>query len=229
MQIDPTKVDVPEEHWDSAFAPSSLVSVITTVDSAGQVNAAAFGTCTRVGHDPVYLSFAVGAGKDTYLNVLARGEFVVNTPGFRPEHLLATRVTGLDFPRGVDETGPAGLHVIPSTQVEPPRIAEFNRHFECVVEWAHRWRDRMVVCGRVVAVSADPGIVGDDGLIDWDRTRPFHFCGWPYEDAFVPMDQVTHVPMAWTGPEATAGERPIPPVVDESYGPSTPDPVRSTR
>ena len=54
------------------------VRTITTADAGGQVNAASFGTCTRVSHAPVTLAFAVGAGKDTFDNVLETGEFVVN-------------------------------------------------------------------------------------------------------------------------------------------------------
>lgn len=70
------KIDVPAEHWDRLFAPSSCLVMITTVDRAGKINAASFGTCTRVCHDPVYIAFTVGATKDTYANVLATQEFV---------------------------------------------------------------------------------------------------------------------------------------------------------
>jgi flavin reductase (DIM6/NTAB) family NADH-FMN oxidoreductase RutF len=52
-----TKVDVRPEWWDNIFSPSSCLAIITTVDKAGQVNAAAYGTCTRICHDPMYISF----------------------------------------------------------------------------------------------------------------------------------------------------------------------------
>ena len=61
--------------------------MVTTVDEAGRVNAASFGTCVRVCHDPVYISFTVGAPKDTAHNVLCTGEFVVNVPPFDREIL----------------------------------------------------------------------------------------------------------------------------------------------
>jgi len=41
------KIDVPTEHWDRLFAPSACLVMITTVDDAGRVNAASFGTCVR--------------------------------------------------------------------------------------------------------------------------------------------------------------------------------------
>ena len=55
-----TKIDVRKEWWDNIFAPSSALVVITTVDTEGRVNAASFGTCVRVCHDPVYISFTCG-------------------------------------------------------------------------------------------------------------------------------------------------------------------------
>ena len=99
------KIDVPSEHWDKLFAPSSCLVMITTVDKEGRINAASFGTCTRVCHDPVYISFTVGAPKDTAHNVQETGEFVVNVPPFEREILEKVRVVGLDFPPKVNELG----------------------------------------------------------------------------------------------------------------------------
>ena len=57
-----SKVDVSPELWDNIFAPSSCLVLITTVSRDDRVNAAAFGTCTRVCHDPVYIAFTCGTG-----------------------------------------------------------------------------------------------------------------------------------------------------------------------
>jgi len=46
------KIDVPAEHWGRLFAPSACPVMITTVDGEGRINAASFGTCVRVRHDP---------------------------------------------------------------------------------------------------------------------------------------------------------------------------------
>jgi hypothetical protein len=45
-----TKQSQPEKYWDRLFAPSSCLAVVTTVNRKGEINAAAFGTCTRVQH-----------------------------------------------------------------------------------------------------------------------------------------------------------------------------------
>ena len=42
------KIDVPIEHWDRLYAPSSCLVMITTVDKEGRINAASYGTCVRV-------------------------------------------------------------------------------------------------------------------------------------------------------------------------------------
>ena len=59
-----SKVSLPQKHYDRLFAPSSCLAIITTVNSAGKSNAAAFGTCTRVNHNPVYIAFTTTIGTD---------------------------------------------------------------------------------------------------------------------------------------------------------------------
>ena len=46
------KIDVLAEHWGRLFAPSACLVMITTLDGEGRINAASFGTCVRVCHDP---------------------------------------------------------------------------------------------------------------------------------------------------------------------------------
>src|SRR5580704_5625861 len=118
-----TKVDVRPQWWDNIFAPSSCLVIITTVDKAGNVNAASYGTCTRVCHDPVYVSFTCGTSKDTYANVLSTGEFVVNVVPFEQTMLDKTLMCGLPFKGGINELEKAGLTPIPSRALRPPRIA----------------------------------------------------------------------------------------------------------
>src|SRR5262245_1899040 len=97
-----TKLDQPPKFWDRLFAPSSCRGVITTVDAAGHVHAAAFGTCTRVNHEPVYVAFTTILPSERALghtadNVAVTGEFVVNLPAFDRRSLEQVRVVGLPF------------------------------------------------------------------------------------------------------------------------------------
>jgi flavin reductase (DIM6/NTAB) family NADH-FMN oxidoreductase RutF len=181
-----TKIDVKPEWWDNIFAPSSCLVLITTVDRDAHVNAAAFGTCVRVCHDPVYIAFTCGIGKDTSDNVLATGQFVVNIVPFEIEVLDKALVCGLPFKAGIDELAKAGLTALPAKSVAPPRIAECHSHFECSVAWTRPWENRLMICGKVEAVSIDEGCMDDRGFIVWDRVKPAHYCGYRYRDRFVP-------------------------------------------
>lgn len=208
------KLDVPAEHWDAMFAPSSCLVINTTVDPEGNVNAAAYGTCTRVCHDPVYIAYTLSDYSDSWANVAATGEFVVNVVPFEQPMLEKARVVGLPFERGVNELGRAGLTEMPSRIVRAPRIAECRVHFECVVEWTHPWLHRIMVCGRVVAVSIDEDCYEPSGVIRWERVRPAHYCGWPYGANFVPAHEPVWAELPYDGPRDW-NPRLAPPDLDE--------------
>ena len=176
-----TKLDQPRQHWDRLFATPGQLALITTVDNEGRVNAGAFATCVRVVHDPCMIAFTTSIkGKDTYTNVKANGQFVVNLPSFERRMLEQVAVIGLRFPPGVDELKKAGMTALPSKAVKPPRILECHRHFECEVVWTKEWVGRVMVVGNVVAASVDSDCVDERGFILWDRVRPVHYCGSPY-------------------------------------------------
>jgi flavin reductase (DIM6/NTAB) family NADH-FMN oxidoreductase RutF len=201
------KLDQPPKYWDRLFAPSGCLAMITTVDAQGRVNAATFGTCVRVNHEPVYIAFTTNlagpvAMGHTTANVLANGEFVVNLPAFDLAILEKVRVVGLPFADGVDELQKAGLTAIPSTRLRPPRILECPRHFECEVEWTKEWSGgRVMVVGKVVAASVDADKVDPDGYVIWDRVRPVQYCGAPYGGTFVPAYPPTGIDIPYEGPE----------------------------
>jgi flavin reductase (DIM6/NTAB) family NADH-FMN oxidoreductase RutF len=194
------KIEVPREHWDRLFAPSACLVMITTVDGDGWINAASFGTCVRVCHDPVFIAFTVGAPKDTCNNVLVTGEFVVNVPPYEREILEKVRVVGLEFPPRVNELEKAGLTALPSKVVKPPRIAECRSHFECKVEWTQQWLHRVMVVGKVVAAAVDEGCVDAHGYVVWDKLKPAHYSGHEYNNGFVAAYQKMDVDMIYQEP-----------------------------
>jgi flavin reductase (DIM6/NTAB) family NADH-FMN oxidoreductase RutF len=195
------KLDQPRKWWDRLFAPSSCLAMITTVDRQGRVNAASYGTCTRVHHEPVCIAFTANVGSDTARNVVETGEFVVNLPHFDRRSLEAVRVVGLPFAPGVSELDKAGLTAISGTHVAPPRIHECPRHFECRVEWTKEWTGRLMVVGEVIAASVDADCVDAAGFILWDRVAPAHYCGAPYGGRFVSVSDVLVVDVPYEGPE----------------------------
>jgi len=198
------KLDQPPKYWDRLFAPSSCLAVITTVDAQGRVNAASYGTCTRVNHEPVYIAFTANIGADNANNVLATGEFVANLPRFERRALEQARIVGLPFAPGVSEIEKAGLTALPAVLVKPPRILECPRHFECEVEWTKEWSQRLMVVGKVVAASVDADCVDAEGYILWDKVRSAHYCGAPYGGQFVAAYDKMAVDLPYDGPEVAA-------------------------
>jgi flavin reductase (DIM6/NTAB) family NADH-FMN oxidoreductase RutF len=194
------KIAVPEDQWDYAWPLGSTAVIITTVDTEGRTNAAGFATCVRVAHDPVFISFTSGLRNDTHRNVLDTGEFCVNLVPFEQRIMEATRVVGLPFPTGVNELEMAGLREIPSQVIKPPRVEDCHAHFECRVEWTKQWDTRLMVVGRVVAVTVDEDCIDDNWRIVWDRMKPASFCGAPYQQYFVPSYQLNYVDMVYTDP-----------------------------
>jgi flavin reductase (DIM6/NTAB) family NADH-FMN oxidoreductase RutF len=194
------KIAVPEDQWDYAWPLGSTAVIITTVDTEGRTNAAGFATCVRVAHDPVFISFTSGLRNDTHRNVLDTGEFCVNLVPFEQRIMEATRVVGLPFPTGVNELEMAGLREIPSQVIKPPRVEDCHAHFECRVEWTKQWETRLMVVGRVVAVTVDEDCIDDNWRIVWDRMKPASFCGAPYQQYFVPSYQLSYVDMVYTDP-----------------------------
>ena len=200
----PAKLDQPRKYWDRLFAPSSCLAMITTVDAQGRVNAASYGTCTRVHHEPVYIAFTANIGADNANNVLATGEFVVNLPRFEAKSLEQVRVVGLPFAPGVNEIEKAGLTALSSKIVKPPRIAECPRHFECKVEWTKEWSLRLMVVGLVVAASVDADCVDGEGYVRWEKVKSAHYCGAPYGGQFVAAYETMAVGVPYEGPEVAA-------------------------
>ena len=196
------KQSQPAKYFDRLFAPSSCLAIITTISTQGAVNAAAFGTCARVHHNPVYIAFCTTVGTDTATNVLETSEFVINLPQFERETLEKSMVVGLPFASKCKRVGQGEVYKPTIEAREPPRIVECPRHFECSVEWTKEWEaDRMMVCGRVIAASVDSDCVDQKGYILWDRVKPAHYCGAPYGSMFVPAYEATEVLIAYSGPE----------------------------
>jgi flavin reductase (DIM6/NTAB) family NADH-FMN oxidoreductase RutF len=178
--------------------------MITTTDTQGRVNAASYGTCTRVHHEPVFIAFTANIGADNANNILAGSDFVVNLPRWERQSLEKVRVVGLPFAPGVSELDRAGLTALPSTIVTPPRIAECPRHFECKVEWTKEWSQRLMVVGRVVAASVDDDCVDGEGYVLWDKVKSAHYCGAPYGGRFVAAYETMAAAVPYEGPEVEA-------------------------
>ena len=112
------------------------IAWVLTQSADGRRNAAPYSFFNLLSTNPplVALGFSAASdrnSKDTLANLRANGELVVHMVS---EDLAeAMNMTAVDAPRGVDETQLAGLDLVPSVQVAPPRIARAKAALECRV------------------------------------------------------------------------------------------------
>lgn len=144
------------------------IAWITTQDAAGRRNAAPFSFFNMMGADPPIVAIGLmdradGSPKDTAANILETGEFVVNL--VCEADAAAMNFTCIDAPPAFDEIAGAGLAVLPSTAVAPPRIASAPVAMECRLAHVQQIGATRVVLGEVVHFHID------DALVDPVRGR----------------------------------------------------------
>lgn len=142
------------------------IAWVSTISPDGATNIAPFSFFSVVSPHPPILGFSCGprgdnhAGawvpKDTYANIVATGEFVINIV---PEQLMDEMVsTAADLAPGDSEFRHAGLAEAPSTLVRPPRVARAPVAYECKLHdileaGANRW-----ITGSVQMVHIDESV-----------------------------------------------------------------------
>lgn len=150
------KIEVPISAYPIA-SPTLSVFLISTLSREGINNIAPYGMVMPVSYNP--LVFAIGSDKerDTYMNILETGEFVLNLPSC--DMLDKVRITAIRFPKDVDEFEKAGLTPIPSLKVKPLRIEECHIHIECrkreIVDIGEK---RVVIIGDALCITMDSNL-----------------------------------------------------------------------
>jgi flavin reductase (DIM6/NTAB) family NADH-FMN oxidoreductase RutF len=162
---------------------------ITTLDADGVVNLAPYSYFNAVGDDPPTVMFSSAAGetpdgrKDTWRNAERSGEFVCNMAVWDLRE--AMNKTSDTVPSDVDEAALAGLAMIPSRLVKPPRVERSPVHLECrylktvMIPQNHGYApgDSAVVIGQVIGVHIDDALI-KDGRVDLHGVRPIARLGY---------------------------------------------------
>lgn len=163
------------------------IAWVTSVDAEGRVNLAPFSFFNAFGANPPVVVFSPtrrrdGSKKDTLLNVEATGEFVLNAA----VEALAQKLnlTAKELPHGQSEAEFAGLRLVPSLKVRPPRVADAPVHLECrliqVVPVGDGPLAANLVIGEVLAIAIDDAILDDLGRIDPRKLRTIARLGGDY-------------------------------------------------
>lgn len=142
------------------LTPPHAPSLIVTVGEAGNANIGAFEQTMVCSNHPPCISIAISPKADTLANIQRTGEF---TLGF-PTHDMLDQImaVGERLPPTESEFELSGLTPTPSELVSPPRIAECQVNFECVLHWVQRAGDHWLVVGRVVLIDILSELLRDD-------------------------------------------------------------------
>jgi flavin reductase (DIM6/NTAB) family NADH-FMN oxidoreductase RutF len=154
------------------------IAWVTSVDREGRVNLAPFSFFNAFGANPPVVVFSPtlrrdGTKKDTLLNVEEAGEFVLNAA---VESLaLAVNETSRELPHGMSEAEAAGLTLVPSIKVRPPRVAESPVQMECrvlrVLPIGQGALAANLVVGEVIVFHIDDKLLDGHGRVDPTKLR----------------------------------------------------------
>ena len=118
------------------------------------------------------IAMCISANHKTTYNILASKAFTVSMADV--EHLVACDYVGVESGNKVaDKFEKAGFTAVKSEFVNAPVINELPMTLECELVSYDPETCRLV--GRIVNVSADESILGEDGRIDVSKLKPITF------------------------------------------------------
>lgn len=174
----PESLSIKERHGLllGAIGPRPIAWV-SSMDKEGNPNLAPFSFFNIFSSNPPILIFSPARSgrtkklKHTFNNVCEHPEAVINIV----DHSLLDRmvISSLEYEQGVNEFEKAGLTMLPSTRVQPMRIAESPVQLECkVLETKVLGNEgaagNLVIC-EVVQIHIAERILTADGLIDQEK------------------------------------------------------------
>jgi len=194
------------------------IAWITSMNLAGQLNAAPFSAYNYMGIDPPIVAVGVGnrpgpgvVGKDTAHNIRVTGEFVINVVN---EALAeAMNITAIDFPPEINELDITHLATEPSLVVKIPRIAAAPASLECREITTMEIGHSRIVLGQVVAIHVKDEFVDLAG--PYIRAEELHAVGRmnglgayvKTKDAFFSIPRMTYEDWKKQQAQATAAPR----------------------
>jgi flavin reductase (DIM6/NTAB) family NADH-FMN oxidoreductase RutF len=175
LSIDPREISTGKLHQYllGAVGPRPI-AFASTVDEQGRVNLSPFSFFNVFGSNPPTLIFSPARrGRDntvkhSYNNVKAVPEVVINIVNY--DIVQQMSLSSTEYAEGVNEFEKAGLSMLASDLVKPPRVAESPVQFECkvkeVVELGQEGGAGNLVICEVVKMHIKEEILDENGFID---------------------------------------------------------------
>ncbi len=140
------------------------VTLITTVDEKGIVNAAPYSSVMPILRPLDLIAIASAIPRDTLKNIRETKEFVVNVIG-KPSLKMAMKCAR-NYPPELNELEEVGLESIPSKKVSPPRVKDAVGWVEAKLEREITERNFSLVIGKVVFAETNDSYLDRERLIE---------------------------------------------------------------
>lgn len=158
----------PGSRWyASPFVVPLFVTIITTVDEQGRINAAPFSLVSIYDTSDANprLSVNIVDEWNTSKNIKETKEFVVNFPSY--SFLEDVIETSKFFEKGVNELEHTKFTTMPSNKIKPPRIKEAFQHLECKLDFYSKPSSdtySTIYVGKIVSASMDKEVLELKGI-----------------------------------------------------------------
>jgi flavin reductase (DIM6/NTAB) family NADH-FMN oxidoreductase RutF len=146
------------------------IAWLSSCDESGLGNLSPYSYFNLVVMYPPMLMVSFIGRKDSYDNIAATGEFVVNLVSRR--HLEDQNASAAPVASTIDEAELLGVEMAPSLVVRPPRVSDADVALECRWHSETVLHEAKVVFADVVAVYVREEILDGDGRIDIGPYEP---------------------------------------------------------
>lgn len=165
------KIPIPKSYRLLNYGPVVLVSSA----KGEKKNIASIAWATPLSSDPVLVGIAVYYEHFTCQLVSQSKEFVVNIPqaALKEQVLKCGSVHGFN----IDKFEKFKLTAIPASKLNVPLIAECIAHLECKVIKKVKVGDHFLFVGKVVAASANRGVLNVQGIVNLKKVKTLHHLG----------------------------------------------------
>jgi flavin reductase (DIM6/NTAB) family NADH-FMN oxidoreductase RutF len=149
----------------------SPVLIIGSYDAEGKANImnAAWGGIAS--SQPPCISVSLREATLTYHNISASGAFTVNYPSVK--HVTEADFVGTVSGRNFDKFRAAKLTPVKSDKVNAPYVAEFPLALECKLVQKVPLGLHTMFIGEIVGMVGDEEILGENGMPDIEKVKPF--------------------------------------------------------
>ena len=149
------------------------VVVVGTYDKAGKPNAMTAAWAGICCSSPPCVGVSLRKERYTYDNILERKAFTVSVPS--EEHVKEADYFGIYSGKDTDKFRATSLTPVKGDLVDAPYVKEFPLVLECRLLQSTEIGLHTQFIGEIMDVKADEGVIGEGGVPDIEKVKPFIF------------------------------------------------------